>query len=186
MANDVGNGFAERQGEGSFLLRAEDDGAFGIAFIEEYDTCGVERDAGGFDFGGETAGSVTADGFADLGEGSAGDAFYVGDLGGGAGGIERDKAAGQLSLEDDDGKSMAKNIVEVACDTFTFGDSGEREILLLRGAEFAFGALLLRIDDIAPADSDNEEDGNEGVRPTDVEGAIGGVEIEEVSFGEDD
>ena len=32
------------------------------------------------DFGGEAAGAVAADGFADFGEGGAGGGFYVGDL----------------------------------------------------------------------------------------------------------
>ena len=53
---------------------------------DERDAGGVEGAARGFDFGGEAAGAVAADGFADFGECGAGGAFDVGDFGGGAGG----------------------------------------------------------------------------------------------------
>ena len=55
-----------------------------VAFGGEGDAGGGEGLPGGVDFGNEAAGTVAADGFADLGEGGAGGAFYVGDFGLGA------------------------------------------------------------------------------------------------------
>jgi hypothetical protein len=75
---------------------------------------------------------------------------------------------------------------EIARDAFPFRYSSEYEILLLRGPKFTVGAPLFGEEDIAAADDNYQEDGDEGVRPADVEWTTGKVEIEDVSLGKDD
>ena len=76
-----------------------------------------------FHLGGETLGAIAADGLADFGEGGAGGLFYFGDLLGGACGVAFDEAAGEFGFEDDDGESVAEDVVEIAGDAFAFGDA---------------------------------------------------------------
>jgi hypothetical protein len=68
---------------------------------------------------------------------------------------------------------------------FALGAGGEREILLLRGAEFAVCSFLLGEEDIAAADDDDHEHGDEDVRPIDVKGAVREIPVHQRAFGED-
>ena len=92
----------------SAALKLAADGGASQARVTPADVEGV---AGAFDFGGEALGAVAADGFADFGEGGAGGGFYVGDLLGGALRVAVDEAAGELGFEDDDGESVAEDVV---------------------------------------------------------------------------
>ncbi len=92
-------------------------------------------------------GAVAADGFADFAEGGAGGLLYFGDLLGGACGVAFDEAPGELGFEDDDGESVAEDVVEIAGDAFAFGDGGESDVFFLGDAEFGVGASLLGEED---------------------------------------
>ena len=188
VAHDVGDGFAQGEGEGGLFGGGEMRGGGGIGVEDKGDACCVEGAAGGFDFGTEAAGAVAADGLADFCESGARDAFDVGDLGGGAvvvgGFVAIDEAAGELSFEDDDGEGVAENVVEIAGDAFAFGDGGEGEVFVLGFAELAIGAALLGEEDVATANDGHEKDGDEGVGPGEVEGS--GLGVEKSSFCEDE
>ena len=77
---------------------------------------------------------------------------------------------GKLGLEDDDGERVAEDVMKVAGDAFALGNGSEGDVFFKGGAEFAIGAALLGEVDVAAADDDYEEDGDEGVGPADVEG----------------
>src|SRR5450631_569395 len=80
---------------------------------------------------------------------------------------------------------MAENIMQIACDAFALGDRSERNVLFERGAKLAFGAFLLGEVDVATANHDHEEYGDERVRPADIKRAIMCGDGEERSLRED-
>src|ERR1700691_4157048 len=98
MANDIGYGLAQDQGKSGFFLRAEGCGVCGVAFSDECDACGMEREARGFNLGGKAAGAIASDGFTNLGKGTASCLFDVGHLGSGANGVNVDEAAREFSF----------------------------------------------------------------------------------------
>ena len=87
--------------------------------------------------------------------------FDVGDLLGGALRVAFDEASGQFGFEDDDREGVAEDVVKVAGDAFAFGYSGEVEVFFLGQAELVVGASLFGEKDVAGADDEDEEDGDE-------------------------
>ena len=185
VANDVGNSFSQRQSQGRLLLRAEGL-AVRLAFSQERDTGGIKGTTRGIDFCFEAARAVAADGLPDLSKRGAGRLLDVCHFRDGAVGIERDETAGKFGLEDDNGECMAENIMQVTRNAFALSDGGEGDVLFKSGAELGVGTFLLGEIDVATADDDNEEYGNEGVRPADVKRAVLFVDGEEGSFGKND
>jgi hypothetical protein len=148
VADDVCYGLAQRESEGRFFLRTEGLAVW-FAFRLQLDAGSIKGTASGVDFGGQAAGAVAANGFADFSEGVAGGSFNVRHFRGGADGIEQDEAAGEFGLEDNDGERMAEDIMQVTGDAFALGHGGEGDVLFKHGAELTFGAPLLGEVDVA-------------------------------------
>src|SRR6185437_11362664 len=69
VTDDIGDGFAEGEGENGFFTRAERGRVF---FAEEGNAGGIEDVTRALDFSGQAFGAVSGNGFADFAEGFAG------------------------------------------------------------------------------------------------------------------
>ena len=119
VADDVGDGFAQGEGQGAILVRRERAAAtaqIGADARRDQDALGVG------DLVAQAFRPVAADGAANLGQRVARDALDVADLGAARAGSRSASLAGQLRLQHDDRQRVPEQIVQVAADALALGD----------------------------------------------------------------
>src|ERR1019366_3704724 len=133
VAHHVGYGFTKRQGKHGFLGRAQGNLR---GFAVHGDARGFERLAGAEEFGGESLATISADGFAHVGQRGARSVldvlhFLLGTLR-----VAVHQLARQLRLQGYERQRVSQQIVEVARDAFALGDLGQMCDLVLRKLKF--------------------------------------------------
>ncbi len=129
MAYYVGYGFAQNERHYGLFGRIQCRGLF---FADESYARRIERAVGALDLRREPFGAIAPDSLADFAEGFARNLLDVGNLRGGAPGVGREEASGELRFQDDDGKRVAEHIVEIAGDALALGDLGQLLDFLMR------------------------------------------------------
>ena len=133
VTDDVGHGFANRQGENGLLCRAEGNSG---SFAVHGDASGFQRAAGLQEFGSESLTAISANGFAHVGQRGTRSMLHVLHLLLGALRIAVHQLARELGLQGDERQGVSQQIVQVARNAFALGNLGQ--VL-----DFVLGALQL-------------------------------------------
>ena len=155
VTDDVGDGLAQAEREGAFLIGVERD----LGHVHRQGDAGrIERGARGRHLLVQPLTAIAIDRLPHFGERVARDALDVADLADGAVEIAIGDLGGELRLQDDDRQRVAEQVVEVARDPLALGDG--RQVLgrFVRLDERAILAPHLAEVDVRPAD-ENRDDG---------------------------
>jgi hypothetical protein len=144
VPHDVGDRLAQRHGEHALLERGERRCIHGRL---QFDTGGLQHFAGAAQLVVEPARAVPADRCPHLRQSLARDPLHVTDLLHGTLGLRAGELGCQLALQNNDGKRVAKQFVQVARDSFALGDFGKPLDLFLRSQQLLTEASALRVVD---------------------------------------
>src|SRR5664280_3285813 len=129
VAHHVGHGFTQRHGKHGFLRRADRNFR---GFAVHGDARGFKRLAGAEEFGGESLTTISADGFAHVGQRGARSVLYVLHFLLGTLRIAVHQLARQLRLQGNERPRVSQQVVQVARNAFPLGNFGEMFDFVLR------------------------------------------------------
>src|SRR5664279_1104709 len=154
VAHHVGHRFTKRQGKHGFLRRAERNFR---GFAVHGDARGLQRLAGAEEFGGQSLTTISADGFAYVGQRGARSVlnilhFLLGTLR-----IAVHQLARQFGFQRDQRQRVSQQIVEVSSNAFPLGNLGEMFDLVLRELQFGFRTVRDRSEMVPNSHQDDQQ-----------------------------